>query len=153
MAAVAIVFFGIFVTMTAPLLMLNAHGDAARRSPQPWQYFWATGGLSSVLDNAPTYLSFTAVAAGQLGVTADDPQYLAALLATDGGPALLAAISCGAVLMGCLTYIGNGPNLMVKEIAEHRGMAMPNFFVYAAVAMLVMIPVFIATTFLFFRPA
>ena len=74
-----------------------------------------------MLDNAPTYLSFTAVAAGQLGIDAGDPTYLASLLAAPGGDALLAAISCGAVLMGCLTYIGNGPNLMVKEIAEHRG--------------------------------
>jgi Na+/H+ antiporter NhaD/arsenite permease-like protein len=151
MAAVAIVFFGIFVAMTSPLLLLNSHGDELGIAA-PWQFFWATGGLSAVLDNAPTYLSLTAVAAGQAGVSTDDPQYLADLLAVDGGAARLAAISCGAVLMGCLTYIGNGPNLMIKEVAEHRGIAMPNFLVYAAAAMLVMVPVFVATTFIFFRP-
>jgi Na+/H+ antiporter NhaD/arsenite permease-like protein len=150
--AVAIVFFGIFVSMTSPLLLLNSHGSELGVSA-PWQFFWASGGLSSVLDNAPTYLSMTSVAAGQVGVSAGDPQYLSALLAVDGGAAMLAAISCGAVLMGCLTYIGNGPNLMIKEIAEHRGIAMPNFVHYAAAAMLVMVPVFLATTFIYFQPA
>ncbi|HZN72619.1 MAG TPA: sodium:proton antiporter [Micromonosporaceae bacterium] len=151
MAAVAIVFFGIFAAMTAPLLLLNSNGGELGITA-PWQYFWVGGGLSSVLDNAPTYLSMTAVAAGQIGVSSDDPRYLAELLAADDGPVRLAAISCGAVFMGCLTYLGNGPNLMVKEVAEHRGVAMPNFVVYAAAAMLVMIPIFVAATFIFFRP-
>jgi len=150
--SVAILFFGIFAAMTSPLLMLNAH-SAEFGIRQPWQYFWATGGLSSVLDNAPTYLSFTAVAAGQLGVSTEEDQFLAALLSTGGGAPLLVAISCGAVMMGCLTYIGNGPNLMVKEIAEHRGIKMPNFLLYALAATVVMIPVFLATTFIFFRPS
>jgi Na+/H+ antiporter NhaD/arsenite permease-like protein len=150
MAAVGIIFFGIFVAMTSPLLLLNANSDELGINA-PWEFFWVTGGLSSVLDNAPTYLSMSAVAAGQAGVSSDDPQYLAALLAADGGAAQLAAISCGAVFMGCLTYIGNGPNLMIKEVAEHRGIAMPNFAVYAGAALLVMIPVFVATTFLFFQ--
>ncbi len=150
-ASVAIIFFGIFAAMTAPLIMLNAHSDSLGIR-EPWQYFWASGGLSSVLDNAPTYLSFTAVAAGQVGVSTDGDQYLAALLGTGDGAALLAAISCGAVMMGCLTYIGNGPNLMVKEIAEHRGIRMPHFLAYALAATVIMIPVFLATTFIFFRP-
>ena len=151
MAAVAVVFFGIFVTMTSPLLLLNARSDELGLSA-PWQYFWASGSLSAMLDNAPTYLSFTAVAAGEAGLSTHDPLYLAALLGVDGGAVLLAAISCGAVFMGCLTYIGNGPNLMVKEMAEHRGIRMPNFFAYAAVAALVMVPIFVATTFIFFAP-
>lgn len=149
MAAVAIVFFGIFVAMTSPLLLLNTHGAALGISDR-WEFFWATGGLSAILDNAPTYLCMTAVVAGRLGVPADDPQFLGALLAVDGGAGYLAATSCGAVLMGCLTYLGNGPNLMVKEIAEHRGIAMPHFFAYAAVAIVVMVPIFVAATFLFF---
>jgi Na+/H+ antiporter NhaD/arsenite permease-like protein len=149
--SVAIVFFGIFVTMTAPLLILNARG-AELGLREPWHFFWASGGVSSVLDNAPTYLSFTAVAAGQLGLSSDDPTYLSALVATPAGDALLVAISCGAVLMGCLTYIGNGPNLMVKEMAEERGVGMPHFFAYAIVAVAIMVPVFAATTFLFFPP-
>jgi Na+/H+ antiporter NhaD/arsenite permease-like protein len=148
-AAVAIVFWAIFVTMTSPLLILNAR-SADLGITEPWQFFWATGGLSAVLDNAPTYLSLTAVAAGQLGISSTDSTYLSALLSRPGGDALLGAISCGAVLMGCLTYIGNGPNLMVKEIAEDRGVDMPHFFGYALAAAAVMMPVFIATTFLFF---
>ena len=74
------------------------------------------------------------------------------LIAAPDGSALLAAISCGAVLMGCLTYIGNGPNLMVKELAEERGVIMPHFFAYAVSAMVIMLPVFAAATFLFFPP-
>jgi Na+/H+ antiporter NhaD/arsenite permease-like protein len=151
-ASVALIFLGIFVTMTAPLRILHARGSTLG-IVEPWQYFWATGGVSSVLDNAPTYLSFTAVAAGQLGVGTDDPSYLATLLEMPGGPAILAAISCGAVFMGCLTYIGNGPNLMIKEIAEHRGVPMPHFIAYAAVAMVIMLPVSVAATYLFFRPS
>jgi len=149
MASVAIVFFGIFVTMTAPLLLLNAYGDRLGIT-HPAQYFWTSGGVSAVLDNAPTYLSFTAVAANQVGIGSEDPQYLAALLAAPGGAPLLAAISSGAVLMGCLTYSGNGPNFMIKEIAEHRGIKMPNFIMYALIAVAIMVPVFVAVTALFF---
>ncbi len=138
--------------MTSPLLILNAHSDDFGIR-HPWQYFWASGGLSSVLDNAPTYLSFTAVAAGQVGVSTEEDQFLAALLGMSDGAALLVAISCGAAMMGCLTYIGNAPNLMLKEIAEHRGIKMPNFLLYALIAVVVMIPVFLATTFIFFRPS
>ncbi|GAA0434283.1 sodium:proton antiporter [Actinoplanes capillaceus] len=148
--SVAVIFAGVFVTMTQPLLLLNAH--AAEIGPhQPWQYFWAAGALSSTLDNAPTYLAFTSVAAGQLGISVTDPQYLAALIADPAGDDLLAAIACGAVMMGSLTYLGNGPNLMVKEVAEHRGVRMPHFFAYAGAATLIMLPILTATTHLFFR--
>ena len=78
---VAVLFAGIFVTMMAPLEMLNARGGELGLT-RPWQYFWATGVLSTLLDNAPTYLSFGATAAGGLGVSIDDPRYLAAFLAT-----------------------------------------------------------------------
>ncbi|MEV0900772.1 sodium:proton antiporter [Actinoplanes sp. NPDC049802] len=150
-ASVAIIFAAVFVTMTQPLLILNARA-ADTGLTEPWQYFWATGALSSGLDNAPTYLAFTAVAAGLLGISIDDPTYLNTLISTPTGSDLLYAISCGAVIMGALTYIGNGPNLMVKEVAEHRGVRMPHFFAYAAVALIVMLPVLAATTFLFFPP-
>ncbi len=152
MAAVAIVFFGIFTAMTAPLLLLNAHA-ADMGITAAWQYFWVSGGLSSTLDTAPTYLAMTAVAAGQAGVSAEDPRYLSDLLTTAAGPAQVAAVSCGTVFMGCLTYLGNGPNLMVKEIAEHRGVPMPHFFAYAAIATVTMVPVFAATTLIFFAPS
>ena len=148
---VALLFLGIFVTMVAPLQILNARG-AELGITQPWQYFWATGALSSFLDNAPTYMTFGATAAGQLGVSVDSPHYLAEFLAR--GPAaaeILAAISCGAVMMGANTYIGNGPNFMVKAIAESSGIKMPSFFHYMFWSGLVLLPVFLATTLLFFR--
>jgi Na+/H+ antiporter NhaD/arsenite permease-like protein len=148
--SVAVIFAAVFVTMTQPLLILNARAEQIGLD-QPWQYFWATGALSSTLDNAPTYLAFTSVAAGQLGIGIDDPRYLADVVATPAGNELLYAIACGAVLMGSLTYLGNGPNLMVKEVAEHRGVRMPHFFAYALIALLIMAPVLAATTYLFFR--
>jgi Na+/H+ antiporter NhaD/arsenite permease-like protein len=147
-ASVAVIFAGIFVTMTQPLLILNAHAGQTGLT-EPWQYFWASGALSSTLDNAPTYLAFTSVAAGQLGLSVDDPAYLAPLVAAPAGSELLFAIALGSVVMGSLTYIGNGPNLMVKEIAEDRGIRMPHFFAYALMAVTIMAPVLVAASFLF----
>jgi Na+/H+ antiporter NhaD/arsenite permease-like protein len=148
---VAVLFAGIFVTMTAPLLILNARG-AELGLAVPWQYYWATGVLSSFLDNAPTYLSFAAAASGQLGVSVEGSRYLAEFLAKgEEAAALLTAISCGAVMMGANTYIGNGPNFMVKAIAEENGVAMPSFFGYMAYSIGILIPIFIAVTLVFFR--
>jgi Na+/H+ antiporter NhaD/arsenite permease-like protein len=147
---VAVLFAGIFVTMIAPLLWLNAHGARLGLS-EPWQYFWASGSLSSFLDNAPTYLTFTAAAAGRWGVSAEEGRFLAQFLAR--GPeaaAVLAAISCGAVMMGANSYIGNGPNFMVKAIAEENGVRMPTFFGYMAWSAAVLIPIFALVTLLFF---
>lgn len=148
---VAVLFAGIFITMTAPMLMLNARG-ASLGLTQPWHYFWATGLLSSFLDNAPTYLSFASAAAGQLGVSVDGPRYLAEVIAH--GPAArttLEAISCGAVFMGANTYIGNGPNFMVKAIAEENGVQMPSFFGYIAYSAVILLPLFVGVTLLVFR--
>ena len=147
---VAVLFAGIFVTMVAPLAVLNARGgELALR--EPWQYFWATGALSSFLDNAPTYLTLAATAAGSAGVSLDSPRYLADFLAHAPGDAwVLEAISCGAVLMGANTYIGNGPNFMVKAIAEQSGVEMPSFFGYLAWSGAILLPVFLALTFLYF---
>jgi Na+/H+ antiporter NhaD/arsenite permease-like protein len=146
---VALLFAGIFVTMAPALLLLNAHaGSFGLRTPA--QFFWASGVLSSFLDNAPTYLTFAATACGLAGVGLEG-RYLAAFLA--GGPenaALLAAISCGAVFMGANTYIGNGPNFMVKAIAEERGIRMPSFFGYMLYSGGVLIPLFAIVTFVFF---
>ena len=148
---VAVLFAGIFVTMIAPLQLLNARG-AAIGITEPWQYFWATGLLSSLLDNAPTYLAFAAAAAGQYGVAAEGPRYLAELLSRGGeAAAILAAISCGAVFMGANTYIGNGPNFMVKAIAEQNGVKMPSFLGYTAWSAAILLPIFVLVTFLFFR--
>jgi len=148
---VAVLFLGIFATMIAPVLILNARGSELGIR-EPWQYFWATGLLSSVLDNAPTYLTLGASAAGQLGVSVEHPHYLGELLAQGPRAAeLLAAIACGAVFMGANTYIGNGPNFMVKSIAESAGVKMPSFFGYLAWSCAVLLPLFVVVTLSCFR--
>ena len=155
---VAVLFAGIFVTMAPALLILNAWGQGEREVMgmafalrHPWQFFWATGLLSSVLDNAPTYLTFSATAAGIAGVEAHG-LFLKAYLATGPEAArLLAAISTGAVFMGANTYIGNGPNFMVKAIAEERGVKMPGFFGYMVYSSGILLPIFVVVTLVFFR--
>jgi Na+/H+ antiporter NhaD/arsenite permease-like protein len=148
---VAVLFAGIFITMIAPLKLLNSHGSELGLS-EPWHYYWASGSLSSFLDNAPTYLTFAAAAAGDLGVSAEGSRYLADLLASGGrGHALLTAIACGSVMMGANTYIGNGPNFMVKAIAEENGVKMPSFGGYMVYSGAILIPIFAAVTLLFFR--
>ena len=149
MLEVAKLFAGIFLTIIPVIAMLKAGTDGpfgavvsavtrADGSPNPAMYFWATGLLSSFLDNAPTYLVFFNTAGG-------DPQ---ALMTTFAGT--LAAISAGAVFMGANTYIGNAPNLMVKAIAEDRGVKMPSFFGYMLWSCGVLIPLFIIMTFIWF---
>ncbi len=145
---VGVLFAGIFAAMVPALALLEA---APQRWPelqptQPWQYFWATGLLSSILDNAPTYLSFTALASGSLGV---NPGHLGSLLALPAGPALLEAISLGAVFFGAMTYLGNGPNLLVKAVAEEAGVPMPSFLGYLAWSVTILVPVFLAVTWIF----
>ncbi len=144
---VAVVFAGIFATMIPALQILNARG-AEFGLTEPWQYFWASGTLSSFLDNAPTYLTFTAAASGLLGT---DAANLSQLLGTAKGVALLTAISLGSVFMGANTYIGNGPNFMVKSIAEQSGIKMPSFFGYMAWSCCILLPIFVLVTFVFLR--
>jgi Na+/H+ antiporter NhaD/arsenite permease-like protein len=156
---VAVLFAGIFVTMTPALLILNAWGQGQRdvlgmdfTMRAPWQFFWGTGLLSSFLDNAPTYLTFASTASGIEGIPLQG-RYLGTLLAEGSGEGaqLLVAISCGAVFMGANTYIGNGPNFMVKAIAEESGVKMPSFFGYMAYSGLILVPLFGIVTLLFFR--
>ncbi len=136
---VAILFLGIFMAMMPALVILEARGAHTGLS-QPWHFFWVTGALSSFLDNAPTYLTFLSAAHG-LGLPAE----------VGGIPAnLLAAVSAGAVFMGANSYIGNGPNFMVKSIAEEQGVRMPSFFGYMAYAGAVLLPTFVIVTFVFF---
>lgn len=150
MLEVAKLFAGIFLTIIPVIAMLKAGLDgqfaavvaAVTRpdgTPNPAAYFWATGLLSSFLDNAPTYLVFFNTAGGD-----------AKVLMTTLAPTL-AAISAGAVFMGANTYIGNAPNLMVKAIAEDRGLKMPSFFGYMAWSICVLIPLFIVMTMVWFR--
>jgi Na+/H+ antiporter NhaD/arsenite permease-like protein len=137
---VAALFAGIFVTMLPALHILQARG-AELGVREPWQFFWATGSLSSFLDNAPTYLTFLALARS-LHLPAD----------VVGVPhELLTAISLGAVFMGANTYIGNGPNFMVRSIAEERGVRMPSFGGYMLYSGGVLLPVFVVVTLVFFR--
>ena len=137
---VAVLFLGIFLTMIPALDVLRARGaELGVRTPA--QFFWASGVLSSFLDNAPTYLTFLALAQG-LGLANE----------VVGVPhAILAAISVGAVAMGANTYIGNAPNFMVKAIAEEAKVRMPSFFGYMAYSGMILLPTFVATTLLFFR--
>lgn len=140
---VAILFIGIFITMEPALLFLEAHG-ASLGLTQPWQMFWATGALSSFLDNTPTYLVFLTTA-GTLGATSG--------VVTQVGiiePVMLKAISCAAVCMGANTYIGNAPNFMVRSLAEDDGIKMPSFFGYMAWSGSILIPVFFVDMLIFF---
>ena len=139
-AEVAALFAGIFVTMLPALDVLHAHGRDLGLT-QPWHFFWSAGLLSSFLDNAPTYLTFVAIAQS-LGLPAE----VAGMTHQ-----VLAAISAGAVFMGANTYIGNGPNFKVRSIAEERGIKMPSFLGYMAYSGAVLIPVFIVITLVFFR--
>lgn len=159
---VAYLFFGIFMTIIPALAILQAgeHGALAslvQSVREPWQYFWVTGGLSSFLDNAPTYLTFFNAALGQLGVPETHVAGMLGYANTLGvvpNPAFvrtLTAISAGAVFMGANTYIGNAPNFMVKSIAEEQGIPMPSFFGYIIkYSLIYLVPVFIVVTFVFF---
>lgn len=142
---VAILFAGIFVTMVPALQLLHVYGPRLGLT-QPWQFFWSTGLLSSVLDNAPTYLALATTAAG----SNDFRMLVENRVPGLDGPMVLRAISCGAVFMGALTYIGNGPNFMVKAIAEQSGCRTPSFFAYAFYAFLILVPICALITFLFF---
>jgi Na+/H+ antiporter NhaD/arsenite permease-like protein len=150
MLEVAKLFAGIFLTIIPVIAMLKAGASGpfgavvaavtrADGQPDPAMYFWATGLLSSFLDNAPTYLVFFNTAGG-------NPE----LLMTTMAPTL-AAISAGAVFMGANTYIGNAPNLMVKSIAEDRGVRMPSFFGYMLWSVAILVPLFVLMTFIWFK--
>ena len=147
MVEVAALFLGVFVTMAPVLEILNARASAFDLKA-PWHFFWVSGVLSSLLDNAPTYMTFTAMASGLVGGSAES---LSPLLQSGLGQSLLAAISCGSVFMGAATYIGNGPNFMVKSIAERQGIQMPSFGGYMLYSGLILIPLLILVTFVFFR--
>ena len=139
-AEVAALFAGIFLTMVPALDILHARGRELGLT-QPWHFFWSAGLLSSFLDNAPTYLTFLAIAQS-LGLPAE---------VAGVSHRVLAAISAGAVFMGANTYIGNGPNFMVRSIAEERGIKMPSFLGYMGYSGAVLIPVFVVITLVFFR--
>jgi Na+/H+ antiporter NhaD/arsenite permease-like protein len=146
---VAVLFIGIFVTMTPATLLLEDLGRSGSiRMAHSWQFFWGSGALSSFLDNAPTYVTFASLACGVVGGQATNLQQL---ISVPEGALFLKAISCGSVFMGANTYIGNGPNFMVKAIAEENRVKMPNFFGYMLWSVGILIPLFIVVTLVFFR--
>jgi Na+/H+ antiporter NhaD/arsenite permease-like protein len=150
---VAILFAGIFMTIIPMLAMLKAGTEGALAFiigavREPWHYFWASGSLSSFLDNAPTYLTFMNTALGQFYPGRPELEAVHALIAENA--LYVKAISCGAVFMGANTYIGNAPNFMVKSIAEENNIKMPSFFGYMIYSLLILIPSFILVTFIFF---
>ncbi|MCF0234503.1 MAG: sodium:proton antiporter, partial [Thermoguttaceae bacterium] len=172
---VAALFFGIFICMQAPLQILNAKGADVTKAVhqiggkiglnEPKEFFWMSGSLSSVLDNAPTYVVFfetarasaegelaAATAAGDAEAAAEIEAALSEGKAKSGVRiplALLIAVSLGSVFMGAMTYIGNGPNFMVKAIAEQSGVKMPSFFGYMAYSVCILLPVLIVMTIIF----
>ncbi|MBP5538735.1 MAG: sodium:proton antiporter [Bacteroidales bacterium] len=138
---VAILFVGIFVTMTPAMIYLNIHAASVGIN-EPWEFFYATGLLSSFLDNSPTAVAFYEVATGIAPVEG--------LTVAGISPVVLKAISLGAVMFGSLTYIGNGPNFMVKAIAEQEGVEMPSFFGYMVkFSLCILLPVFIIVQLVF----
>lgn len=167
---VAILFAGIFVTMVPALDWLQLHSRSLG-IVTPGQYFWATGTLSSVLDNAPTYLNFLSAAFGLHGANVDNVEHLQAMLGatslaaaglptplpsaalpiTDQSWRYVLAVSLGAVFFGANTYIGNGPNFMVKSISTQAGVDCPTFLGYVVKYSLpILIPVFVVVWLLFF---
>ena len=145
---VAALFIGIFIAMQIPIEILNAKGPELGVT-KPWHFFWATGSLSAFLDNAPTYVVFFTTAeslthsAGEGVLTLAGGQFIM--------QSLLVGISLGAVFMGAMSYIGNGPNFMVKSIAEQSGVKMPSFFGYMLYSGVILLPLFVLVTLIFVR--
>lgn len=137
MAEVGILFVGIFACLIPVEAELNRQA-ATLPIRESWQFFWLSGGLSAVLDNAPTYAAFTSLGKG---ISVGMPDLVAGV-----APSLLTAVSIASVTMGAMTYIGNGPNLLVKAVAERAGYPMPSFLRYSALAFAVLLPAHLITT-------
>lgn len=145
LAEVAAIFAGIFGAMLPVLDLLQSRAGLLPLD-RPWHFFWLSGLLSSVLDNAPTYLTFATLAAAKAGLGGSSLGDLA-----EAAPAFLKAVACGSVFMGANSYIGNGPNFMVKTIAEHSGLEMPSFLAYMGWSAAVLLPIYLIETIVFFR--
>ncbi len=152
---VAWLFAGIFMTIIPALAMLEAGENGPLGSwigslQTPWQFFWATGGLSAFLDNAPTYLAFLHSLVGRFHPGIHGVEAVQRLASEQ--TLHLEAIAAGAVFMGALTYIGNAPNFMVKSIAEEAGVRMPSFFGYLfRWTIPLLVPLFLLVGWIFFR--
>jgi Na+/H+ antiporter NhaD/arsenite permease-like protein len=145
---VAWLFAGIFATMVPALDYLEIHADELGLASE-MRYFWSTGLLSAALDNAPTYLTFMAAAMGRHQLSLNSRDDVTAFLAQYDHE--LIAISLGAVFFGAMTYIGNGPNFMVKSMAEQAKVKTPGFFAYLfQYAVPILLPFFVIVSLLFF---
>ena len=143
---VAVLFLGIFTTMTPALAYLNVNA-ASLGLTETWQFYYATGLLSSFLDNTPTAVAFHSVATG---LTAEQVAVFGGNVVAGVPEILLQAICIGAVFFGAMTYIGNGPNFMVKAIAEENGIKMPSFFGYIfRFSLIVLLPIYILVQLIF----
>jgi Na+/H+ antiporter NhaD/arsenite permease-like protein len=146
---VAWLFLGIFGTMI-PVLVFMEHSAGKLGLRSAFDFYWATGLLSALLDNAPTYLAFFAAVLGLHGLDLKDTAQLVVFVTSDGRE--LAAVSFGATFFGALTYIGNAPNLLIKNIAQHGHIPMPSFIGYIwRFALPILIPIFGLVSVLFFR--
>ncbi len=145
---VAVLFAGIFATMVPALDWLEANASRIGLT-SPGAFFWSCGGLSSVLDNAPTYLNFLTAAMGTFHLSLEDPSHMRIFITEHAH--FLEAISLSAVFFGAATYIGNGPNFMVKSIAEHAGVKVPSFIGYIfRFSLPILVPILILLWLLFF---
>jgi Na+/H+ antiporter NhaD/arsenite permease-like protein len=143
---VAVLFIGIFTTMTPAMMFLREHA-ASLGLTHTWQFYYSTGVLSSFLDNTPTAVAFHELA---VGLPTEVVDAIGGPLVTGVPDILLKAIATAAVFFGALTYIGNGPNFMVKAIAEESGIKMPSFFAYMCkFSLVVLLPVYILVQLLF----
>jgi Na+/H+ antiporter NhaD/arsenite permease-like protein len=152
MIEVAVLFIGIFITMTPAICLLKVHG-AETGVKHAWQFFWMTGALSSFLDNAPTYATYFALGQGVTRglITAGTSLQVVETSTELISEKILMGISAGAVFMGAITYIGNAPNFMVKSICEEAKIKMPSFFGYMMYSCLILIPTFILLTLVYLR--
>lgn len=147
---VAYLFVGIFLTMIPALQLIAHEANVYSSALNQGTFYWATGILSSFLDNAPTYLNFLSAAMGKFGLDVNNPADVIKFETLD--VVFLRAISVGAVFFGAMTYIGNGPNFMVKSISERAGIEMPSFFTYMIkYSIPILLPVFFIIWFIFFR--
>jgi Na+/H+ antiporter NhaD/arsenite permease-like protein len=145
---VSLLFLGIFLTMIPALGYLSVNGQKLGVD-SPSAFYFVTGALSAVLDNAPTYVNFLQIALGPVDINAASINAL--LTQEDSGRHTLAAISSGAVFFGAITYIGNGPNFMVRTIASSAGVKMPGFFGYMGWTLLILLPILIINWAIFIR--
>ncbi|HED38494.1 MAG TPA: citrate transporter, partial [Ignavibacteria bacterium] len=146
---VAYLFIGIFITMVPALELIAHEAKALGNELTAGVFYWATGSLSSVLDNTPTYINFLSAAMGKYGLDVAVNEQVRHFVSVD--IIYLRAISVSAVFFGAITYIGNGPNFMVKSISERAGIEMPSFFTYMIkYSLIILIPIYTVIWLLFF---